>query len=60
MNRRYLLRKLATLLVTLYATVTFNFLLFHVLPGSPVQLMARAGHSWSSSLGSTTRCRSSI
>src|ERR1700691_5193073 len=44
MNRRYLLRKFTTLLVTLYATVTFNFLLFHVLPGSPVQLMARSGH----------------
>lgn len=44
MNRRYVVRKLATLLVTLYATVTFNFLLFHVLPGSPVQLMARSGH----------------
>jgi len=57
MNRRYLLRKLATLLVTLYATVTFNFLLFHVLPGSPVQLMAvrvtwmpPPETSWSSSL----------
>jgi peptide/nickel transport system permease protein len=44
MNRRYLLRKLTTLALTLYATVTFNFLLFHVLPGSPVQLLTRSGH----------------
>lgn len=44
MSRRYLLGKFATLLLTLYAAVTFNFLLFHVLPGSPVQLMARSGH----------------
>jgi peptide/nickel transport system permease protein len=40
----YLLRKLMTLAVTLFAVVTFNFLLFHVLPGSPVRLLARSGH----------------
>jgi peptide/nickel transport system permease protein len=41
---RYLGRKLSTLAVTLFVTVSFNFLLFHVLPGSPVQLLARSGH----------------
>jgi peptide/nickel transport system permease protein len=41
---RYLGRKFATLGVTLYVTVSVNFLLFHVLPGSPVQLLARSGH----------------
>ena len=44
MSARYLLRKTATLALTLYLTVTANFLLFHVLPGSPVQLLARSGH----------------
>jgi peptide/nickel transport system permease protein len=44
MKRTYLWRKLGTLLVTLYATISFNFLLFHILPGSPVQLLARSGH----------------
>src|SRR5665213_64699 len=44
MSLRYLAKKLATLAVTLYVTVSFNFLLFHVLPGSPVQLLARSGH----------------
>lgn len=41
---RYLAKKLATLAGTLFAVVTFNFLLFHVLPGNPVRLMARSGH----------------
>lgn len=44
MSARYLGRKAATLVVTLYVTVSFNFLLFHVLPGSPIQLLARSGH----------------
>lgn len=44
MNVRYLTRKVASLVVTLYVTVSFNFLLFHVLPGSPIQLLARSGH----------------
>ena len=44
MTGRYLFRKVASLLATLFAVVTFNFLLFHVLPGDPVRLMARAGH----------------
>lgn len=44
MNSRYLTRKIATLAVTLYVTVSFNFLLFHVLPGNPVELLARSGH----------------
>lgn len=44
MNVRYLGRKITSLIVTLYVTVSFNFLLFHVLPGSPVQLLARSGH----------------
>ncbi|NNN00523.1 MAG: ABC transporter permease [Acidimicrobiaceae bacterium] len=44
MSLRYLAKKLFTLAVTLYVTVSFNFLLFHVLPGNPVQLLARSGH----------------
>lgn len=44
MNVRYLARKSATLALTLFAVLTFNFLLFHVLPGNPVRLLARAGH----------------
>ncbi|MEP7060023.1 MAG: ABC transporter permease [Actinomycetota bacterium] len=37
-------RKLAWLAGTLAAVVTFNFLLFRVLPGDPVTLYARSGH----------------
>jgi peptide/nickel transport system permease protein len=46
MSRRaqYLLKKGGQALVTLLAVVTFNFWLFHVLPGDPVRLMARAGN----------------
>jgi peptide/nickel transport system permease protein len=40
----YLGRKLLQLLLTLLAVVAFNFLLFRVLPGDPVQLYARSGH----------------
>jgi peptide/nickel transport system permease protein len=41
---RYLARKLAWLAVTLFGVVTFNFGLFHILPGNPVRLLARSGH----------------
>jgi peptide/nickel transport system permease protein len=41
---RYLARKCVWLVVTLYCVVTFNFILFHVLPGNPVRLLARSGH----------------
>lgn len=44
MTSNYFARKFVALGATLYATVTFNFLLFHVLPGSPVELLARSGH----------------
>jgi len=40
----YLARKGAQLALTLFAVVTFNFLLFRVLPGDPIRLIARAGH----------------
>jgi len=40
----YLVRKVLQLLLTLLAVVTFNFLLFRVLPGDPIQLYARSGH----------------
>jgi peptide/nickel transport system permease protein len=40
----YLGRKLIQLVATLLAVVTFNFLLFRVLPGDPIQLYARSGH----------------
>ena len=44
MRRSVLTKKLAWLAATLGAVVTFNFLLFRVLPGDPVQLYARSGH----------------
>lgn len=44
MTSGYLARKVGALLVTLLAVLTFNFLLFHVLPGDPVRLLARSGH----------------
>jgi peptide/nickel transport system permease protein len=40
----YLARKAVQLAVTLFAVITFNFLLFRVVPGDPVRLIARAGH----------------
>jgi|APCry1669190119_1035276.scaffolds.fasta_scaffold02711_2 peptide/nickel transport system permease protein len=55
MNARYFVRKLSTLVVTLYLTVSFNFLLFHVLPGSPVQLLARSGHYDAAAKASLTK-----
>ncbi len=44
MRRSVLAKKLAWLAATLAAVVSFNFLLFRVLPGDPVQLYARSGH----------------
>jgi peptide/nickel transport system permease protein len=41
---RFLLSKTAQASATLFAVVTFNFLLFRILPGDPIRLMARAGH----------------
>jgi peptide/nickel transport system permease protein len=41
---RYLATKLAQVALTLLAVATFNFLLFHVLPGDPIRLQARAGN----------------
>ena len=41
---RYLGVKVAQVVITLLAVATFNFLLFHVLPGDPIRLQARAGH----------------
>ncbi len=41
---RYLVRKGVQLAVTLFAVVTFNFVLFRVLPGDPIRLIARSGH----------------
>jgi peptide/nickel transport system permease protein len=41
---RYLAKKLAQVAVTLFAVVTFNFILFRVLPGDPIRLLARAGN----------------
>lgn len=40
----YLARKGAQLALTLFAVITFNFVLFRVLPGDPIRLIARAGH----------------
>ena len=44
MRLGYLGRKVAQLLVTLLGIVTFDFLLFRVLPGDPIRLYARSGH----------------
>jgi peptide/nickel transport system permease protein len=41
---RYLGSKILGVLLTLLAVATFNFLLFHILPGDPIRLQARAGH----------------
>jgi peptide/nickel transport system permease protein len=41
---KYLGSKILGVLVTLLAVATFNFLLFHILPGDPIRLQARAGH----------------
>jgi peptide/nickel transport system permease protein len=41
-SRRYLLSKTLQAVVTLWFVLTFNFLLFRVLPGDPVALLARS------------------
>jgi peptide/nickel transport system permease protein len=38
-----ILKKTGQVLITLLAVATFNFLLFRVLPGDPIRLLARAG-----------------
>lgn len=38
------LKKIGQVLLTLWAVATFNFVLFRILPGDPIRLMARAGH----------------
>ena len=40
----FVLKKILQVITTLFAVATFNFLLFRVLPGDPVRLIARAGH----------------
>jgi peptide/nickel transport system permease protein len=52
---RYLGRKIVWLVVTLYFVVTFNFVLFHLLPGNPVRLLARSGHLTPQSVAEITR-----
>jgi len=37
-----LLRRVLVLVVSIFAIVTFNFFLFHVIPGDPVRLIARS------------------
>lgn len=39
----FLIKKIAQLILTLFAIATFNFLLFRILPGDPLKLIARAG-----------------
>lgn len=39
----YILKKLGQVFITLFAVATFNFLLFRILPGDPIRLIARAG-----------------
>jgi peptide/nickel transport system permease protein len=52
---RYLARKIVWLVVTLYFVITFNFVLFHVLPGNPVRLLARSGHLTPQAVAAITR-----
>jgi len=52
---RYLARKTVWLAVTLYFVITFNFVLFHVLPGNPVRLLARSGHLTPQAVADITR-----
>jgi peptide/nickel transport system permease protein len=52
---RYLARKIVWLVVTLYGVVTFNFVLFHLLPGNPVRLLARSGHLTPQAVAGITR-----
>jgi peptide/nickel transport system permease protein len=40
---RYLGMKIAQVALTLLAVASFDFLLFHILPGDPIRLQARAG-----------------
>ena len=39
-----LLRRLLILCASIFAIVTFNFFLFHVIPGDPIRLIARSQH----------------
>jgi peptide/nickel transport system permease protein len=39
-----ILKKLWQAMLTLFAVATFNFVLFRILPGDPVKLLARSGH----------------
>ncbi|MBI3647695.1 MAG: ABC transporter permease [Actinobacteria bacterium] len=43
MRLPYLARKILQLVALLFAVVTFNFVLFRVLPGDPIRLYARSG-----------------
>jgi len=43
-SRRYLLRKTLHAVATLTFVLAFNFYLFRVMPGDPVQLLARSQH----------------
>jgi peptide/nickel transport system permease protein len=39
-----IIKKIWQVFVTLLSVATFNFILFRILPGDPIRLMARAGH----------------
>lgn len=38
------LKKIGQVITTMFAVITFNFILFRVLPGDPIRLIARAGN----------------
>ncbi|HLA93634.1 MAG TPA: ABC transporter permease, partial [Actinomycetota bacterium] len=42
MGRGYLVRKLLHALATLFFVVAFNFVLFRVMPGDPIELLTRS------------------
>ena len=44
LKTKYISKKIGQLILTLYIIATVNFLLFRVLPGGPLRLLARAGH----------------
>jgi peptide/nickel transport system permease protein len=39
-----MLKKFGQAILTLFVVATFNFILFRILPGDPVKLLARSGH----------------
>lgn len=58
--RAYLLRKLATLAVTVFLVTTLNFFIFQVLPGDPTRTILPRGGSSPSEVFNITRLRDQL